>query len=194
MLMLANSATSFPSAGSPGSSPDTPIMLTSKADEDNLTTGEWVVDARGIPWEWGIPVPVVVTKEDYDSVPLGFPYFWEDHLYSNGTSPWQGATPSNKIAQAAPTPNNNQLDQWANLLGPVVLILLLGTVVVIFAAAIIGRLFDGERKPESKSAKPKKAGHLYHDYEQFKLATQVWIRDGQLFEQNETRRLASLKG
>jgi len=31
------------------------------------------------------------------------------------------------------------------------------------------------------------------DYEQFKLATQVWVRDQQLFEDHESKRLAELE-
>jgi hypothetical protein len=36
----------------------------------------------------------------------------------------------------------------------------------------------------------KRTGRLYYHYEQFKLAMQLWDRDRQLFEQNETARLA----
>jgi len=51
------------------------------------------------------------------------------------------------------------------------------------------------RKPKPKPPPPrpeKEHPRIYDDYEQFKLAMQVWDRDRQLFEQNETARLAQL--
>jgi hypothetical protein len=65
----------------------------------------------------------------------------------------------------------------------VILLLIIATVVV---AAICGR------KPKSQSAHrgQKRTGRLYHDYDQFQLAMQVWEHDRLLFEQNETARLA----
>ena len=64
----------------------------------------------------------------------------------------------------------------------VIFLLIIATVVV---AAICGR------KPKSQSARrgQKRTGRLYHDYDQFQLAMQVWDHDRQLFEQNETARL-----
>jgi hypothetical protein len=67
----------------------------------------------------------------------------------------------------------------------VIFLLIIATVVV---AAICGR------KPKSQSAHrgQKRTGRLYHDYDQFQLAMQIWDRDRLLFEQNETARLAQL--
>jgi hypothetical protein len=67
----------------------------------------------------------------------------------------------------------------------VIFLLIIATAAV---AAICGR------KPKLQSAHrgQKRTGRLYHDYDQFQLAMQVWDRDRLLFEQNETARLGRL--
>ena len=67
----------------------------------------------------------------------------------------------------------------------IIFFLIIATVVV---AALCGR------KPKSQSAHrgQKRTRRVYHDYDQFQLAMQVWDRDRLVFEQNETARLAQL--
>jgi hypothetical protein len=101
---------------------------------------------------------------------------------------WQSNSSANKVSVTAPPP--------FPFSGRITFLALATILIFIISMIKIGSNPKTKPKPEPEPAKPgashKKAGQIYSDYEQFKLATQVWSRDQQLFETNESARLASL--
>jgi len=89
----------------PGRSAQWPIYVNSREDYDKLPLGTWVMDTNGYVVQRGVPIPTVVTKEDYNAVPLDATYRWQGQFYLKGTSPWQGpvdTTPSPTPWQSPP--------------------------------------------------------------------------------------------
>jgi hypothetical protein len=83
---------------------------------------------------------------------------------------------------------------YSNGLSPLVVC----TVDLLMLGGIVIGIWIYRRKSKTKthSAEPprssKRPGRIYCDYDQFKLAAELWDREGQLFEQGETARLADL--
>jgi hypothetical protein len=117
--------------------------------------------------------PVVVNQADYDDVIVGQLYRWNGQVLAKG----------NRAEPGPDVPSFNY--------GVAIMFLVAAILVVLAGAFIFGW---GRRKPVADPVKPpKRAGRIYSDYEQFKLATQVWAGDQQLFENNESKRLTGLE-
>jgi hypothetical protein len=116
-----------------GSSAEYPIVLFSKAQEDSVPNGKWVVDSRGIPWQ----------------------------------QRWHVAT--------------FDVSALTSVAGVVAMFLVAGGVVFGLWKIIYSRGRPATQ-PDPEPAQ-KKSAPVFSDYEQFKLAVQVWDRDRLLFEQ-----------
>jgi hypothetical protein len=64
-------------------------------------------------------------------------------------------------------------------------------IVLTMVYAFVARILDRKAKLKTPERKARTA-QVYHEYEQFKMAIQIWERDRELFNQHETRRLEEL--
>ena len=123
--------------------------------------------------------PVVVTKEDYDAIPVGGFYYFQGRLQQKmawATSPL--STASNVSGTATPisqvavvnTAQSSNTGPSSLLVSTIDLLVLAGVVIGIC-------IFRRASKTKSQSTNPprgsKRPGRLYYDYDQFKLALHV---------------------
>ena len=138
------------------------------------------------------PTPVVVTKEDYSAIPVGGSFYYKGRLYKKGAqaTPAQSAavnvsgtsTPISTVGVASMQPS--PLVVWT-----VDLLMLTAVVIGIWIYRRKSKIKPQSDAPPRSSKRP---GRVYYDYDQFNLATQLWDRERELFEQDETARLAKL--
>ncbi|MGA7130514.1 MAG: hypothetical protein WBZ19_29640 [Chthoniobacterales bacterium] len=141
--------------------------------------------------------PVVITKEDYDAIPVGGFFYFKGRLYKKGFSAAPTPTAAENVSETSTpvsrvavvkTPQPSITELFSLLVWP--LLILAGLISAICALWL-------ERRTKSKPTKPphssKRPGRLYYYYDQFTLAMQCWDANRQLFEKNETARLEELK-
>jgi hypothetical protein len=138
------------------------------------------------------PIPVVVTEDDYNAIPVGGSFYYKGRLYKKGAqaTPAQSAavnvlgtsTPISTVGVASTQPS--PLVVWT--------VDLLMLTVVVIGIWIYRRKSKIKPQSDAPPRSPKRPGRVYYDYDQFKLATQLWDRERELFEQDETARLAKL--
>jgi hypothetical protein len=145
------------------------------------------------------PAPVVVTKEDYDAIPVGRFYYFQGRLQqkmawaksppSTASNVSETATPISQVA-VVNTAHSSNTGPSSLLISTIDLLVLAGFLIGIC-------IFRRASKTKSQGTNPphgsKRAGRVYHNYDQFKAAMQRWDHSRQLFEQNEAARLEELK-